>query len=630
MSSSELTCGRCRAKVRAGTTYCPYCMLKLAPELEPEPEPAPSIVAPQDVAPSPRREGTGQDELLEAATRSLGGAPELVVRRGQVLHGYALWRQADQLVLLTLGFSELGRLPDVWEESGRGFELLVRIKGAAVPEWLFAALDGVLEHTFKVEAGSPVRLLPALWCESRAAQGLERLDTVNGLVRVVELLSPLGPAFSAEDGEPIPPLPPDDEHRRTQLSWQLEQGEVTRDYSLCGDVVVIDGRPERCASPKHAAQRFREALEQALRSPAKMRRVLRERRPRRTLSPARSLLEESFLRARDDAAAAGVYRDWLLEQGDPRGELAAWLEAGATDELDFFWQHDAAIVLGEWAELLPVASFTWTCGFVDSLLVPRSRLAREDFSAQVRGVLALPLFATLRGLRLEWPERHDLAQTWAALAGAPQAPRLTSLSLNEEGDEHPQDLSWTSLGDLGPLWSALPSMERLRVRGTSGTLGKVDHGRLHTLAIESTELTSQRVEELTRAKLPSLTALEVWTGADCDPARLEPLFERRGLTSFGLVNCDATQDVVRDLVRSPLFETLKTLSFARGGLQDGDVPTLIAAAGALKKLERFDVSENALSPESLRVLRRAIPNLVSDSQREDYGDEGERYVSVAE
>ena len=55
---------------------------------------------------------------------------------------------------------------------------------------------------------------------------------------------------------------------------------------------------------------------------------------------------------------------------------------------------------------------------------------------------------------------------------------------------------------------------------------------------------------------------------------------------------------------------------------------ILAAAPSLKKLERFDVDDNGLSAEALRTLRRVLPNLVSESQRE--AEEGERYVSVAE
>ena len=372
--SSDSPCPKCKAKVKAGTKFCPYCMVKLEVAREPEPEiVAAPIEAPPAYEVAPRREGTGEEDLLAFGTQVFGGAPEFVAQRGSVLQGYALWRRADHLVLLTLGFSELGRTPDVWPESGRGFELLLRIKGGTVPAWLFPALDGLLEHTFKVGAGTPVRLVPTLWCETVAVEGLEYLDTVNGALRVIEVVSPFGPTFSADDNELSPPLPPDDANHRTQLLWRLDHDGEVSEYSLCGDTVVLDGKAERCHDHKYATERFREALEHALQSRARVSRIVRERPARRSLRATSSPQEAEFLRSRDDVTSARVYRDWLLEHGDPRGELAAWYDAGAREELDFFWHHDAEVLLGKYAAQLPVAHFRWTCGFIDSCLVTRTR-----------------------------------------------------------------------------------------------------------------------------------------------------------------------------------------------------------------------------------------------------------------
>lgn len=624
--SADSPCPKCKAKVKAGTKFCPYCMVKLEVAREPEFVGAP-VEPPPVMEIAPRREGTGEDDLLAAGTHVLGGAPEFVAQRGLVLQGYALWKRDDHLVLLTLGFSELGRTPEVWPESGRGFELLLRIKGSTVPPWIFPALDGLLEHTFKVGAGTPVRLVPTLWCETVAVEGLDYLDTVNGALRVIEVVSPFGPIFSADDNELSPPLPPDDASRRTQLLWRLDHDGDVSEYSLCGDTVVLDGKSERCHDHKYATERLREELERALQSRARVSRVVHERPARRSLQATHSPLEAEFLLARDDVKGARVYRDWLLEHGDPRGELAAWHDAGAREELDFFWHHDASAVLGEFAPHLPVAQFKWTCGFIDSCLVVRRRPSHRDYSQIVSGVLGLPFLATVRGLRLECQIRSELVETWNVLASAPQAPRLTTLSLNEDGPVESPELSWTRVGELGPLLSALPSLEELRVRATSGSFGALDNPRLQKLTIESTELTELRVKELTTAKAP-LTALELWTGGECDVSRIEPLFMRRGLTSFGLVNCAVAQEALPILVRSPIFETLRTLSFSGGALIDEDVPVILAAAPSLKKLERFDVDDNGLSAEALRTLRRVLPNLVSESQRE--AEEGERYVSVAE
>src|SRR5262249_37507624 len=100
----------------------------------------------------------------------------------------------------------------------------------------------------------------------------------------------------------------------------------------------------------------------------------------------------------------------------------------------------------------------------------------------------------------------------ALVANRKRMPNLTGLFMGDiTSDEC--EISWISHGDVSALLPAFPTLEELRIRGAANlTFGKIKHGQLRALAIESGGLPEPLLQEVWEAKLPELEHLELWLG----------------------------------------------------------------------------------------------------------------------
>src|SRR5262249_29196031 len=123
---------------------------------------------------------------------------------------------------------------------------------------------------------------------------------------------------------------------------------------------------------------------------------------------------------------------------------------------------------------------------------------RIDYDAYDKGVRVPDRLARLlddqnaprlRGLGIgawDFESSTDSAPIVKVLAGA--GPRLAALEALFFGDiiVEEQEISWIKQSDISPLFSALPALRLLRVRGADGlAVGAVKHARLQHLAFES-------------------------------------------------------------------------------------------------------------------------------------------------
>jgi len=642
-----MKCVKCRAAVRRVDKFCSYCGAAIA-QLEEEPAPAPTPPPPPPAPvpfelPEPSSR-TGREDLLGAARTIFGAERELAAAPGLgTLQGFALWERNEprpHVLALTLGFSEQGTALYAYEESGRGFELCCRFEGSSLPDWLMRGLDTLLEHTFSIRDGDTLRVA-GVPCSVHQVTGLERVETVNGPLRVLELLGPGGELITSADQDPLPPMPPDGPGGRTEVVWDFGDSVL----SLCDQVVTHADAVTRFDTRREAEEAFRkEALAHPLtRTPA--RRSLRARPPRGAGLEATAenpALEAQMHQERDSRRHAQVYADWLQERGDPRGELASWSLTGKEDALRFFWQHDAETVLGEHAAELgsAISGLEWTHGFLDGLLLAQPRgggmRAPLELSAFIARVLALPVARFLRRLRLGYPGETDCTASLRAVASTRQAAWLRALSVNTATPDD-TELSWMSFGDFSPLWAALPSLEQLHLRGGGGgVLGKIEHASLRRFIRETGGLSAEELRAITLASWPRLEHLELWTGraeygAEATVELLEPMFAGRtlpSLHSLGLVNCEIVHECLAPLARSALLPRLKRLDLSRGVLQAQDVAELLRLAPKFTHLEVIDLSRNQLDERSVVALAERFPNGRFDHQREH--QEGERYTAVGE
>jgi predicted DNA-binding WGR domain protein len=353
-------------------------------------------------------------------------------------------------------------------------------------------------------------------------------------------------------------------------------------------------------------------------------------------------LEAASAAAPGDAEPWAVYTDFLLSEGDPRGEYAVLTRGGATKASDLarlLRLRGQALFgpLAAYARPLALALQHNAAGFPTGVEVhPLEDLTLDEVT---RHLLGLPLARFIESLRfgLSSGRQEDTwTTTMQAVIESPRAGALRSLEFSFEPED--SELSWVAFGDFSACWKGLPSLEVMRLRsGAGGVLGDIVAPRLKRFVRESGGLSSDELKSIVDAKWPALEHLELWLGtrsygAQATGALLAPLLYERPLpklTSLGLVNGEFPDELLPMLVTSPLLPKLRRLDLSKSTLTRAD--WLVAHAKAFEHLEVLDLSENLLDDEHCARLKAVLPNVVVDAQRDDGGeDEEDRYAAVGE
>lgn len=361
-----------------------------------------------------------------------------------------------------------------------------------------------------------------------------------------------------------------------------------------------------------------------------------------TPAPALNPEHEAILDAATGDAfdvAARVYADWLVAQNDPRGELAALIQAGASP--DSFLEVNGEAVFGDLDVSIgtAISKLEWQGGFLRRASLrqtydPSSRPLAELTAA----FLALPITRFVTALRFGL-ENNEGDNSWgavlAAVANSERGGAMRELAFDDYNRDD-SELSWVPVGELGGHWDKLRSLEVLRVRaGAGGTLGAIELPSLREFVRESGSLNANELDEIVTAKWPNLERLEIWTGhpdygGDTNAGQLRAFFAPGGfppkLKHFGLVNCAYVAEVWPMLMASPLLTQLESLDLSRGVLGDDNVELLLGAAPTLAKLKSLDLNENVFGEASVKRLQAALPN----AQLHDQRDDEYRYVAVGE
>lgn len=372
--------------------------------------------------------------------------------------------------------------------------------------------------------------------------------------------------------------------------------------------------------------------------------------------PVNPALEATLRENPSDAAAAGVYADWLEAQGSPVGAYIA-LAAALEKTQDARKQAK----LGELATQLglPTPAFaTWGTrhGFFQWLRLENTEDwmdAAFDAPAFAAKLFATPLCAALDELRigiLRWDENHEDVPAVIDAAGA--CAWSKSLARLHLGDvDRNIDMAHHMIGDVGAAISrAFPALRRLQLhsgsqewRGVGETFGVADLAlpQLETLVVETCAMTTERLAALLAAKLPKLVTLELWFGGvdrdanatvdDLAPLLAGKLFPQ--LVKLGLKNQELGGALIERLAAGKLAARLERLDLSMSTLDATTAPVLAAAAKQFPALKVLDVSDNFLAPADLARLTAAFAHaeVVAGTQGKlANADDAYRFATVAE
>jgi uncharacterized protein (TIGR02996 family) len=387
-------------------------------------------------------------------------------------------------------------------------------------------------------------------------------------------------------------------------------------------------------------------------------------------SGVREALEEALLDNPDDLAAASAYADYLIEQGDPQGELiqvqlALEDETRPAEERKELYRREKALFkkyeeewVGEWAELTTATG-------------PEGR-GQLDFPGPkprrfIRGLLAE---VTLDEVNVACAR---------ALVRAPQARFVRRLFLGgfalEEPGEYEPGLDIAPDDEDEPARSVLrdwPQLAHLRVFQSGWTADEeygdwchfqchhsgweIDWWVKHMPRLEELYLFAHNVDAdaLFALPLPHLRVLQMYhthhyplgvlaenaslgrlTHLLCHPKalmtaehasiRLDDLVavlespHLRSLTHLRLRLADFGDDGCEEIVRSGALKRLKYLDLRHGRVSDAGALAL-AACPDLTGLEWLDLSRNELTEEGIAALRATGLPLAAGHQHESTAD----------
>lgn len=359
-----------------------------------------------------------------------------------------------------------------------------------------------------------------------------------------------------------------------------------------------------------------------------------------------ALEAQCWAAADDDPAPWSVYTDWLLEQGDPLGELATAPTTAAAKR-----RFDAE--LEELGIAHRLVAIELRHGFPRVATIKTANLDEADptrlaFAARAVRTCGIGRFIDVLRFGLAgYADANDWAPTLRALAESPDPERIRELYFNAY-DSSDCEISWAAMGTLDGLFAPFTGLEVLHLKsGAGGTLGELDLPRLRRFVRESGGLSTREIAAIVNASWPTLEHLEIWTGdpnygADSTVATLRPVFDPARfpkLRHLGIVNSAWAEDVIDALAASKLLPQLHSIDLSKGIFARRGVELLRQHATLFRHLASIDLSQNLLLPREAAQIRDVLDNVILVDQREremeDYEEDeadGEtvRYVAVGE
>jgi uncharacterized protein (TIGR02996 family) len=355
-------------------------------------------------------------------------------------------------------------------------------------------------------------------------------------------------------------------------------------------------------------------------------------------------LEALIAKSPDEGGNYGVYADWLIQQGDPRGELInAQLkrETGDNEALDSQIQalhakHDA-----EWlGELAGAEGFSaeWRRGYLHDVTLGDDDSADVELGEMYQKLRPLPAAQLLRNLRFAAFQNDDGEPAWdsAVLAmveyGVPSTLRKLVF---DRGDYW--DISWTYLNTLEPAYARVPDLEHLEIILGHMDLGNINLPNLRHFEVWTGGFTGDNMKSVLGAKWPKLETLLLRFGGSedyggtCTVDDVLPLLDGKTIPNvkhLALANSPFINDLIPHLVKSPLLKQLSTLDLSLGEMTDDGANLIVTHADAFRHLTKLDVHRNYLTLDVCTALRGVVKDTEIGGQ-EDPGEDY-RYCQIGE
>lgn len=173
------------------------------------------------------------------------------------------------------------------------------------------------------------------------------------------------------------------------------------------------------------------------------------------------------------------------------------------------------------------------------------------------------------------------------------------------------EVSWIMQGNYGRLWSALPGLKELTIKGSMDLgLGEVVHENLEALTIVCGGLPVSVIEQIQNAKLPNLKKLVLYIGIedygfDGDVDTVRTLLEKSNfpkLEYLGIEDSEIQDDLAKVVLESKYMGQIHTLDLANGTMTDKGGALLLEKLPAFSNVKVLDVHYHYMSEDMVKKL----------------------------
>jgi len=341
-------------------------------------------------------------------------------------------------------------------------------------------------------------------------------------------------------------------------------------------------------------------------------------------------LERAIVDNPEDVDSYLVFADWLIEQGDPRGELVttqiAGERGGAMERrtaIAVFAKH-RDYLFGALGDSLRADALDWKRGFIH-----HAQIANQFIVVQEGQRSALPI-ADITGLLLAHPSARFLVKlTIGETDGQPanyyyaRTPstdvggvlgriahhRLGTLRELVVADNHARY-------SIGPVCAALPRLTELDLSGHYG-LEDLALPELRTATFRQSGITGLGLRVLGSAPLPKLVSLTIEFPKN---AGVPPLVDDIAallarvdlpLQHLAISGCQFGNQLIARLAGAPLVAQLSELQITDGTLDDRGARAVAREMRAFRHLELFDLTGNKLTGAGVRLFRQIAPQVIA-------------------
>ncbi len=196
------------------------------------------------------------------------------------------------------------------------------------------------------------------------------------------------------------------------------------------------------------------------------------------------------------------------------------------------------------------------------------------------------------------------------------------------------EVSWIEQADYSKLWTALPGLEMLTIKGSTGLeLGVIKHANLKSLEIICGGLPVSVIQSIEKADLPNLEELMLYIGVedygfDGEVSDIKNLLEKSDfpkLETLGIMDSEIQDEITEVVVKSKYMKQIKKLALSYGTLTDKGGEILLKELPTFGNIKEVDLEYHYLSDEMVAKLGKLPMDVRTDDQQEDDEYDGEVY-----